>query len=217
MLGVVVRISGLVSMPELNGTLGTVVAFVESSGRYNVRLLNARTATMPSLKPDNIEAVNPHYTGHVENIEISVEGRELLHICRPSRVQGVQSGSPQIDNDGLHHPQRRVGHLIIMQDLDTGVVEINDLALQKVTCARGKILFRRCHFSGVFDAGVGCGGFNYECNVTFENCVFESSRGSGVIVDNSIGVEGASTPTTSTCTMLNCVLRNNAAFGAEVR
>ena len=129
-------------------------------------------------------------------------------------------------HNGLYHPQSRVGALEIIQDLDTGVVEINDLALQSVSCVQGKILFRRCHFSGVRDCGVGLGGAGGDAHVTFENCVFEGCRGSGVIVDNSAtaaGVKGAITSlsetrcTTTTCTMLNCVLRNNGAYGAEVR
>ena len=220
------KIRGLVSKPELNGTFGTVVSFVESSGRYNVQLLSARTATMPSLKFENIEAVNPYYTGNAEDIGISGD-RSHLHLCRPTRVQGVRSGSPRTDNDGLLLPQRSLRNLTIVQDHDTDVVEINDLALITVTCVQGKILFRRCHFTGVLDAGACCGGGSNNCHVTFENCVFESARGSGIIIDNSTevyeGVGGATTPlgetrsTTTTCTMLNCVLRNNAAFGAEVR
>ena len=59
MIGRVVKICGLVSKPELNGTLGHVISFVESSGRYNVRLLSDRSGTMPSLKAENIEVVTP--------------------------------------------------------------------------------------------------------------------------------------------------------------
>ena len=51
-----VRIDGLASKPELNGTEGTAVAFDDSKGRYNVKL-DANNSFM-SLKPANLTAAD---------------------------------------------------------------------------------------------------------------------------------------------------------------
>ena len=47
-----VRIDGLKSRPELNGTFGKAVNYVEASGRYGVALESGKT----SLKPANLSA-----------------------------------------------------------------------------------------------------------------------------------------------------------------
>ena len=48
-----VRIHGLVSKPELNGTYGTIRGFDKTSGRYMVRLES--TGVTIRLKPENVE------------------------------------------------------------------------------------------------------------------------------------------------------------------
>lgn len=51
--GVKVRLVGLTGRPELNGTRGSLVAFDDSKGRWQVRLENEKTPKL--FKPDNLE------------------------------------------------------------------------------------------------------------------------------------------------------------------
>ena len=52
LLGRRVKIDGLASKPELNGTFGTAISFDDVKGRYNVKL--EATAEMMALKPANV-------------------------------------------------------------------------------------------------------------------------------------------------------------------
>jgi hypothetical protein len=167
---------------------------------------------MPSLKAENIEVVTPGVVaGSVAVVAAGLDHHQTM-IRRPSHIGEVQQPP---DNDGIYHPQRRMRAINVDMEDEDGVVEIDDLAFRNVVCIRGKIIFRRCHFSGEVDAGACCGG-GLSVDVTFENCLFESSPGSGVIVDSLSYLPGGGQGNT-TVTMLNCVLRNNGAFGAEVR
>lgn len=144
----------------------------------------------------------------------SVKGS--LVIGFPCCIAGVKSAP---DANGVYHPQSilKFDSPFAIQQSDDEVVksrvppefawvEVNDISFvdnpgNAVCCVSGSIIFRRCHFRSTEAAAcVLCP------NVTFENCVFESLCGSGVLVTD----RGAS------ANILHCVV-HNCGIGIEVR
>ena len=68
-----VRIHGLMSKPELNGTYGTIRGFDKTSGRYMVRLEG--TGGTIKLKPENVEPESEGMSKE-ENVNEAAAGEE---------------------------------------------------------------------------------------------------------------------------------------------
>ena len=84
MVGKCVRISNINARPELNGTIGQVIAYHDNEGRYEVRLFDNSSGLM---KPDNLKI-----------LKLQPDNRKIVKL-QPDNLKIVKLGSRPVKTD----------------------------------------------------------------------------------------------------------------------